>query len=76
VVSTWHCDIPNVTLPGESALLVPERDSAALADALRRLDDDAGLRARMGRAGREFVATWHDVEREAPRLEDLYSALI
>jgi colanic acid/amylovoran biosynthesis glycosyltransferase len=76
VVSTWHCDIPNVTLPGESALLVPERDSAALAEALRRLDDDAGLRARMGRAGREFVATWHDVEREAPRLEDLYSALI
>ncbi|MEO8486184.1 MAG: glycosyltransferase [Betaproteobacteria bacterium] len=76
VVSTWHCDIPNVTLPGESALLVPEHDHAALADALRRLGDDADARTRMGRAGRGFVARWHDIEREAPRLEQRYRQLL
>ena len=76
VVSTLHCDIPNVTLPGESALLVPERDAAALAHALRQLGDDPGMRTRMGRAGREFVARWHDIEREAPALEDHYLALL
>ncbi len=76
VVSTWHCDIPNVTLPGESAVLVPERDGAALADALRRLGDDAGLRTRMGRAGRMFVERWHDIDREVVLLEDRYQALL
>jgi colanic acid/amylovoran biosynthesis glycosyltransferase len=76
VVSTLHCDIPNVTLPGESALLVPEHDCAALANALRQLCDDPGMRTRMGRAGRKFVAQWHDIEREAPALEDHYLALL
>lgn len=38
---------------GETGLLVPARDSAALAQALDRLVDDAALRTRLGRAGRE-----------------------
>ena len=37
VVSTTHCDIPEVTVPGESALLSPERDVPALAENLGRL---------------------------------------
>ncbi len=76
VVSTRHCDIPNVTVPGESALLVPERDAAALADALRQLLDDPERRARMGRAGRAFVAEHHDIAHEAPLLEARYDALL
>ena len=76
VVSTWHCDIPHVTLPGRSALLVAERDSEALAHALRRLADDPDLRTRMGRAGRRFIEEHHDIEREAPVLEDRYAALL
>ncbi|MGZ8268107.1 MAG: glycosyltransferase [Burkholderiales bacterium] len=76
VVSTWHCDIPHVTLPGESAVLVAERDSAALAQALRRLVDDPDLRTRMGHAGRKFMAERHDIEREAQVLEDRYSVLL
>lgn len=76
VVATLHCDIPNVTLAGESALLVPERDTAALAEALRQLLDDPERRARMGRAGRDFVRERHDVAREAPALEERYAALL
>jgi colanic acid/amylovoran biosynthesis glycosyltransferase len=76
VVATEHCDIPNVTIAGESALLVPERDSAALAQALRQLLDDPERRARMGRAGRDFVAERHDIRREAPALEDRYFTLL
>jgi len=76
VISTAHCDIPNVTVPGESALLVRERDSHALADALRRLVDDPDRREAMGRAGRRHIEKFHDIEQEAPVLEARYCALI
>jgi colanic acid/amylovoran biosynthesis glycosyltransferase len=75
VVSTRHCDIPYVTRPGESALLVPERDSAALADALRTVLDDPARREAMGRAGRRHVEERHDIVREAEQLERKYLAL-
>ncbi len=39
----------------ETGLLVPHGDPAALADALRRLSGDPQLRARLGRAGRQFA---------------------
>jgi colanic acid/amylovoran biosynthesis glycosyltransferase len=76
VVATQHCDIPNVTVPGKSALLVPERDSEALADALGALLDDPDRRDAMGRAGRRHMEALHDVEKEAPLLEERYLALL
>jgi colanic acid/amylovoran biosynthesis glycosyltransferase len=76
VVSTWHCDIPNVTIPGESAVLVPERDSAALAEALAALQDDPARRTRMGLAGRRLMEAQHDIEREVLALEDCYQLLL
>jgi glycosyltransferase involved in cell wall biosynthesis len=42
---------------GETALLAPEGDEAALAGALQRLLDDTALRATMGRAARYFALT-------------------
>ena len=76
VVATRHCDIPNVTVPGESALLVPERDSQALAAALLELLDDPSRRSEMGRVGRRHVEELHDIEREAPLLEERYLRLL
>jgi glycosyltransferase involved in cell wall biosynthesis len=40
---------------GDGGLIVPEGDVSALTDALRRLRDDSGLRARLGAAGRARV---------------------
>ncbi|MDT0619865.1 glycosyltransferase family 4 protein [Salinisphaera sp. P385] len=51
-------DVPGcreIVRHGENGLLVPVRDAAALADALRELFDDAGMRRRMGRQGRARV---------------------
>ncbi len=42
-------------LRGETALLAPEGDEAALAAALQQLLDDGGQRATMGRAARRFA---------------------
>jgi glycosyltransferase involved in cell wall biosynthesis len=38
---------------GDAGLLVPEGDANALAEAIRRLRDDSGLRARLAETGRE-----------------------
>ena len=76
VVSTYHCDIPNVTVPGESALLVPERDSKTLAQTLRTLLDHPERWEPMGRAGRQHIERYHDIEHEVPALEDKYIVLL
>lgn len=48
-------DVPGcreVVRDGVDGLLVPARDASALAEAIARLHDDPGLRARLGRAAR------------------------
>ena len=75
VVSTYHADIPDVVVPGESALLVSERDSEGLAQALIHLLAHPERWEDMGRAGREHVEMYHDVDREVSVLEEKYFAL-
>ncbi|MGX6747337.1 glycosyltransferase family 4 protein [Streptomyces xantholiticus] len=62
LVATTGGAIPEVAGPdGETCLAVPPGDADALATALRRLLDDADLRARLGDAGRARVLarfTW------------------
>jgi glycosyltransferase involved in cell wall biosynthesis len=43
---------------GDTGLVVPERDTAALAAALRRLLTEPGLAHRLGEAARQEVACW------------------
>jgi glycosyltransferase involved in cell wall biosynthesis len=55
VVSTTAAAIPEVVLDGQTGLLVPARDPAALAEALLRLLEDQGLLARLRAGGRQQV---------------------
>jgi glycosyltransferase involved in cell wall biosynthesis len=55
-----------------TALVAPRRDVGALADALARVADDAGLRARLARAGQEWVSTRFEWERATARMEQLF----
>ncbi|MCL6414840.1 glycosyltransferase family 4 protein [Aestuariirhabdus sp. Z084] len=54
-LSTDISGIPELIIDGESGLLVPQKDEAALADALHRLMADYDLRQRLGRAGYQRV---------------------
>jgi glycosyltransferase involved in cell wall biosynthesis len=47
---------------GVTGLVVPPRDSVALADAIQRLLDDGELRARMGCAGRQLAEREFSIE--------------
>lgn len=59
VVATAVGDVPRVVRPGETGLLVPPRDAAALADALAELLEDPDKRRAWGRAARALVEERH-----------------
>ena len=76
VVATRHSGIPEAVLDGETGLLGPEGDIAALAANIGRLLADPDLRPRLGARGREFTAAHFDLARQTRRLEDLYDSLV
>jgi glycosyltransferase involved in cell wall biosynthesis len=75
VVASQVGGLPEVVRDGETGFLVPPGDATALADRLRTLAADPALRARMGAAGRELVASRYDWRENARRMEALYRAL-
>jgi colanic acid/amylovoran biosynthesis glycosyltransferase len=72
VVSTLHGDIPFIVRDGETGILVPEADPAALAAAMGNLLSDPARRARFGRAGRAFVENRHGSAAVSERVEEVY----
>jgi len=76
VISTNHADIPNIVVPGRSALLSQERDIASLADNISYLLKNQDIWEEMGREGRHFVEEYHDIEKEIDVLEERYDRLL
>ncbi len=76
IISTTHADIPNIVLPGKSALLAPEGDVIALAEHIGLLITEQERWHHMGAAGRRYVEERHDIRRETESLEDRYERLI
>lgn len=71
-------DVPGcreIAVDGDTGLLVPARDAAALARALRTLAADPALRARMGRNARERVVARFSEQRVAEQTLALYRSL-
>jgi glycosyltransferase involved in cell wall biosynthesis len=61
VVASAVGGVPELVADGETGLLVPPGDPAALSSALARLLDDAELRRRMGAAGRARARDRFDI---------------
>jgi colanic acid/amylovoran biosynthesis glycosyltransferase len=72
VVATRHAGNAEGVQEGRSALLVDERDVPGLADAIRHFIDHPESVASFGAAGRAFVETNFDIDRQAAGLERLY----
>ena len=72
VVATAVGGTPEAVLDGETGLLVPPDDVAALAAALERIVSDAHLRRNLGRAARLRVAEHFDAGRMAQRVLEVY----
>ncbi|MYC94229.1 MAG: glycosyltransferase family 4 protein [Caldilineaceae bacterium SB0661_bin_32] len=76
VVAFDHGPLPEIVAHGETGLLVPPGDTAALAGAVARLLQDPAHAQRMGRAGRRRVENLFRIERTVNELEAHYQELV
>jgi glycosyltransferase involved in cell wall biosynthesis len=72
VVATRVGGNPEVVVEGETGLLVPARDPAALAAAMLQLQRDPTRARHLGLAGRQRVEQHFDVRRMVGKYESLY----
>ena len=76
IVTTDMPGCREIVRNGYNGLLVPPRDPVAIADALEQLLDDAELRQRMGRAGRELVENEFAEEHVVAQTLSVYRKLL
>jgi glycosyltransferase involved in cell wall biosynthesis len=76
IVASAADGIPEMVRDGETGLLVPPADAAALAAGILRLAGDAALAARVRDRARAVVAAEYSVEAAAARYEALYASLL
>jgi glycosyltransferase involved in cell wall biosynthesis len=71
-------DVPGcreIAIEGETALIVPVDDAAALADAMARMASDAPLRERLGKRARRLVETKFSSETIGKQTVELYRSI-
>jgi glycosyltransferase involved in cell wall biosynthesis len=76
VIATRVGGNPEVVEDGVSGLLVPPRDSAAIAAATARLLEDEDLALRLGRAGMRRVSELFSIDGSVHETERLYQRLV
>jgi len=76
VVATRVGGNPEVVEDGVSGLLVPPRDSAALAAAIGRILEDEQLASALGQAGMRRVSELFSIESSVHQTEHLYERLV
>lgn len=76
VVAFDQGPVPEAVIQGETAVLVPDKDIEALAEALADLIQNSELRQRMGSKGRQFVQDKFDIGARTEELERIYDRLI
>ncbi len=76
VLSTNHCDIPEVVLDRKSGFLVGERDVEELAEKLEKLIMEPEKWWHMGSRGRNHIVEEYNVKNQARNLEKIYDSLL
>ena len=76
ILSTYHCDIPEVVIDNVTGLLVPERDVESLAEKLEYLISHPRKIYEMGKNGRQYIQKEYSLKRQVEKLEDIYDTVI
>jgi len=72
ILSTNHCDIPEVVVDGESGFLVLERNVDALTEKLEFLVSSPGIWEKMGEKGRKYIKKNYNITTQVEKLEEIY----
>jgi glycosyltransferase involved in cell wall biosynthesis len=76
VVATNGGGIPEIVVDGETGLLVPMGDAAAMSNAIVELLADSDRSHEMGRRGRQRVAECFTIQRTARKIEQIYRLIL
>jgi glycosyltransferase involved in cell wall biosynthesis len=76
VVATAVGGVPGLVHDGETGLLVPPGDPAALAAAVARVLDDPDLGSSIGAAGAKLVEAEHSLEAMVRQIESIYDEVL
>jgi len=76
ILSTTHCDIPEIVIDGKSGYLVPERDVDVLVERLEFLVFNPNIWGKMGVSGREHIEVNYDIKKQVQRLEEIYDKVL
>lgn len=76
VISTQVAGIPELVIDGETGLCVPSENPQALAEAVRRLLDDADACRTFSRNGRALIEQEYDEDRNAAKLRQIFNEAV
>ncbi|WP_445427646.1 glycosyltransferase family 4 protein [Alishewanella sp. HL-SH05] len=76
IVTTNNPGCAEAVIDGESGIIVPAKDSQALADAIEKLVTDKTLRLKMGKSGRALAEREFDVQSVVAKHLDIYQLLL
>ncbi|MBT6048204.1 MAG: glycosyltransferase family 4 protein [Candidatus Scalindua sp.] len=76
VITTDHPGCRDAIDPNVSGLLVPVRDSDALADAIKHLLNSPELCVKMGLAGRRLAEQYYDIDKVCKKHIKIYKSLL
>lgn len=76
IVSTTHCDIPSIVIPGRTGLLSSERDVDGLEKNILWLVENPGAWEPLVREGRRHIEQEYNVSRQAERLSEIYRRVL
>jgi len=77
VISTYHCDIPEEVLNGETGVLVPEKDIAGLSKAIQffyEMDNDKYQK--YSNSARKHVENEYNIKKTAESLRTIYQTVL
>ena len=76
VVSSLHCDIPEVVLDGKTGWLAEERDADSIARCLRNAVSDHSNWQIICRSARDHIEQNYSLRRQGERLAELYAKVM
>ena len=76
VISTFHCDIPEVVLHNRTGLLVEEKDVEGLKESILFFLKDSDALENFGQMGRVHIESEYNIDKQLLELKEIYQGLL